>query len=33
METKDWKEKLLYQPKNGWERTDAAQEAAMEDYC
>ena len=30
METKDWKEKLLYQPKNGWERTDAAQEAAME---
>ena len=33
METKDWKEKLIYQPKNGWERTDAAQEAAMEDYC
>ena len=26
METKDWKEKLLYQPKNGWERTDAARE-------
>ena len=33
MEAKDWKEKLLYQPKNGWEHTDAAQEAAMEDYC
>ena len=33
MEAKEWKEKLFYQPKNGWERTDAGQEAALEDYC
>ena len=33
MEAKEWKEKLLYQPKNGWERIGAEQEEAVEDYC
>ena len=33
MEAKEWKEKLFYQPKNGWERIDAGQEKAIEDYC
>lgn len=33
METKDWKEKLFYQPKNGWERVDGSREDAIEDYC
>ena len=33
MEAKEWKEKLFYQPRNGWERIDAGQEKAIEDYC
>ncbi len=33
MEAKEWKDKLFYQPKNGWERLGADQEAALEDYC
>lgn len=33
MEAKEWKEKLLYRPKNGWERLPDNQEAAVEAYC
>ena len=33
MEAKEWKDKLFYQPKNGWERLGTDQEAALEDYC
>ena len=33
MDAKEWKEKLFYQPKNGWERVDAQEEERIEDYC
>ena len=33
MDAKEWKEKLFYQPQNGWERVDAQEEARIEDYC
>ncbi len=33
MENKEWKEKLLYSPKNGYDRLSEADRTAMADYC
>ena len=33
MDIKEWKEKLLYNPKNGWDRLPQEEEAPLEAYC
>ena len=33
MDIKEWKEKLLYSPKNGWDRLPKEEEGPLEDYC
>ena len=33
MEIKEWKEKLLYSKKNGYDSLSEADRAAMNDYC
>ena len=33
MDIKEWKEKLLYSPKNGWDRLPKEEEAPLEAYC
>jgi len=33
MDNKNWKEKVLYTPKNGYDRISAQEEAAMHEYC
>ena len=33
MEMKEWKEKLLYRQKNGWERLEEVEKPLLESYC
>ena len=33
MELKDWKDKLLYRQKNGWDRLGEGEQARLEEYC
>ena len=33
MDAKEWKEKVLYSPKNGYDRITEARRRDMEDYC